>query len=360
MKILFSPVGMTDPVSVEKKGSEVVAVHEGALLQILRHEKPDKVILYFSEETIGLEEVDHRYTGGIRLLEQDLGIAFDVESIKHPELKDVHLFDGFLTEFRDILEKQREQYPDAEIIVNTSSGTPAMKSTLQILAAASTLRLKPVQVATWKKTANNARVCDIQKEWEINADRCSDAENRVTVSEHTNLLYEFNRKVLIKLIDEYDYHAADVLCRQLGPIIPRPFTQLLKAAFLRASAKFPEAQRSFRECMNEDLMPETNKICEYYLLLCIKAQKQENADLLRMISPVFVEILACAIKEQFSVNIDDYRSNQFYWNTDAVCHSDLYRKFDQLPYYHPNDRGRHNGTGCSGRVYYFLAANKSD
>ena len=181
MKILFSPVGMTDPVSPEKHGSEITAVHEGALLQILRHEKPDRVILYYSGETVRHEREDHRYIGGIRLLEQDLGITFAVETIEHPELEDVHLFDGFLVEFRKILEKLRKENPDAEILVNTSSGTPAMKSTLQILAAASALRLKPVQVATWTKSSNHARPCDIQAEWAINADCRPDAENRVTV-----------------------------------------------------------------------------------------------------------------------------------------------------------------------------------
>lgn len=338
MKILFSPVGMTDPVSVEKNENKIVAVHEGALLQILRYERPDKVLLYYSGETVQHEKEDQRYIGGIRLLEQDLGITFDVETIEHPELKDVHLFDGFLVEFREILEKLREQNPDAEILVNTSSGTPAMKSTLQILAAASTLCLKPVQVATWTESSNHARPCDIQTEWEINADRRPDSRSRVTVSGHTNLLYEFNRKVLIQLIDEYDYHAASLLCRQIGPMIPRKFTNLLGAAILRSNAKFTEAQHIFRECMREDLMPEVNVIGEYFLLLSIKAQKQENADLLRMISPIFIELLARAIRKQFDINIDDFRNDFGTWNKSALQNSVLSGKFNQVLAYHRGER----------------------
>ena len=342
MKILFSPVGMTDPVSVESyKDKGTVAVHEGALLQILRHERPDKVILYFSGEAMQHEKEDHRYTGGVRLLEQDLGVKFDIETIEHPELTDVHLFDGFLVEFRKILSELREKKPDAEILVNTSSGTPAMKSTLQILAAATTLCLKPVQVATWRESANNPRPCDIEKEWEINADRQPDAKNRVTVSAHTNLLYEFNRKVLMQLIDEYDYHAAAVLCRQLGGIIPKKILPLLDAAVLRINAKFPEAQRKFRECMQTELMPETNKNREYFLLLLIKARKQEYADLLRMLSPLYVELFAHAIKKQFAVDIDDFRYNQYYWDKNALNHSDLVGKFDQVRVYHQGNQRYH-------------------
>ena len=77
MKILFSPVGMTDPVSEEfdKSTREIIAYHEGALLQILRNERPEQIYLYLSKEAIELEQQDHRYLEGIRLLEADLEIS---------------------------------------------------------------------------------------------------------------------------------------------------------------------------------------------------------------------------------------------------------------------------------------------
>ena len=97
MKILFSPVGMTDPVSEERDSvtKELAAVHEGALLQICRHELPDKIYLYFSKEACELEQQDHRYLGGMELLGQTLGTQFDVQVIERPELTEVHRFDEF-------------------------------------------------------------------------------------------------------------------------------------------------------------------------------------------------------------------------------------------------------------------------
>lgn len=41
MKILFSPIGTTDPVR---------NCRDGACLHILRHYHPDKVVLYFTAE----------------------------------------------------------------------------------------------------------------------------------------------------------------------------------------------------------------------------------------------------------------------------------------------------------------------
>ncbi|HAG13859.1 MAG TPA: hypothetical protein DCG49_08365 [Ruminococcus sp.] len=345
MKILFSPVGMTDPVSEEinRETKKLAAVHEGALLQICRHEQPDKVYLYFSQEACALEQKDHRYLGGLELLREELGLQFSVEVFERPELTEVHLFDAFLQEFRDILTKIRDEHPDAELLVNVSSGTPAMKSTLQILASASELNLKPLQVATWSYKPNHPRDCDIQKEWTLNTDREPTAPNRVTASANTNLLYEFNRKVLMKLIDEYDYHAAKTVSVQMRGLLPKKFTELLDAAALRSDAKFRDAQQKFRACGKEDLMPGTVQTAEYFLLLDIYVKKEKYTDFLRAMTPFILELFGGALKKMFGI---DYRSytrsnNPLMWDEMALKNSGLYGKFDQVAAYHQNDKKRH-------------------
>ena len=152
MKVLFSPVGMTDPVSEirDPQTKEIIGVRDGSLLQICRHYQPDVVYMYMSAETIEYEKMDGRYEKSIRLVGQEIGQEIRLEKIEHPELTEVQLFDPFLTEFQEILNGLHEKYPDAELLVNVSSGTPAMKSALQILAAASNLKLTPLQVTTIK------------------------------------------------------------------------------------------------------------------------------------------------------------------------------------------------------------------
>ena len=53
MKILFSPIGTTDPVR---------NCRDGACLHILRHYHPDKVVLYFTAEMEKRERNTHMYT----------------------------------------------------------------------------------------------------------------------------------------------------------------------------------------------------------------------------------------------------------------------------------------------------------
>lgn len=50
-------------------------------------------------------------------------------------MEEVQVFDTFMKEYREILNDIRDKNPESEIILNVSSGTPAMKSALQILAA---------------------------------------------------------------------------------------------------------------------------------------------------------------------------------------------------------------------------------
>lgn len=58
-KILFSPVGNTDPIRYNKDGS---------MLHICRVYKPDVVYLYLSQEMAENQKKDGRYTTALRFL----------------------------------------------------------------------------------------------------------------------------------------------------------------------------------------------------------------------------------------------------------------------------------------------------
>ncbi len=57
---------------------------------------------------------------------------FEIIEIQKNELEEVQVFDTFMKEYREILNDIRDKNPESEIILNVSSGTPAMKSALQI------------------------------------------------------------------------------------------------------------------------------------------------------------------------------------------------------------------------------------
>ena len=125
-KILFSPIGGTDPIS---------NFRDGAMLHICRIYKPDIVYLYLSKEMCEFQKKDDRYRYCLEQLGKKLDKHFEIIEIQKNELEEVQVFDTFMKEYREILNDIRDKNPESEIILNVSSGTPAMKSALQILAA---------------------------------------------------------------------------------------------------------------------------------------------------------------------------------------------------------------------------------
>ena len=172
-KILFSPIGSTDPISGQ---------YDGALLHIIRVYKPDKVYLYLSKEICELEDMDNRYSYCLSQLAKYLDIDLQTEWIRKEELTDVHIFDYFFIEYsnllKEIYKKELENDDELEMYLNVSSGTPAMKSALQCFATLSEEPLIPIQVATPTKRINKREEIGleyaVELQWEYNIDNSDD------------------------------------------------------------------------------------------------------------------------------------------------------------------------------------------
>ena len=95
-KILFSPLGKTDPISNK---------HDGSMLHICRIYKPDKVYLYMSKEILQDHESDNRYVFCLEKLGELLNHNFEIEIIERPELVYVHKLDDFYEEFKRCLQE---------------------------------------------------------------------------------------------------------------------------------------------------------------------------------------------------------------------------------------------------------------
>ena len=341
MKILFSPVGMSDPLTGNKKSS-TPEYYEGALLHICRYYTPDRVYVYLSQEALKLEAQDNRYSKSLELIQQAVQKPMQISYIERPDLVDVQIFDIFLLDFQEILTEIRKDYPEAEILLNVSSGTPAMKSALQTLTAASDLNLIPLQVSTPTKSANNKeeKVRDIEFEWEHSRDNLSGAENRVTVSKNHNLLYEFNKKILISLIDSYDYRAAKMAANQMSGFLSDEFIKLLDAAVLRCDLKYEQANRIISKLGFKSLIEAPNQAAEYFLLLDIKIKKQQYTDYLRAMTPFILELFYQAAEIQCGLKLTDYtkKNNRFYWDKDKIAGSRIDGKFNQQKKYHKYPR----------------------
>ncbi|WP_171020596.1 type III-A CRISPR-associated CARF protein Csm6 [Anaerofustis stercorihominis] len=301
-KILFTPIGGTDPI----RGS-----YDGAFIHISRVFKPDKVYMYLSKEMVEKEESDHRYTKTLELLSKHIEKNIEYELIKRPNLVDVHIFDDFFDEFKEIIKRIRKENPESEIYVNVSSGSPAMKSSVQILSVLGEENLIPIQVSTPVKRMNDGmeKDYDVELMWECNIDNEENFENRCKKSKKRNLAFQIKADIIKEQIRKYNYSSAIDIANGSKEFISDKFMDLLNGAYRRLQLDFANMTRYISK-YNEHFLPinrrEDRDIIEYLLSLKIKIEKKEYADFIRAISPLFLEISIRIFEKYSGLNIDDF------------------------------------------------------
>ena len=201
--ILFSPVGKTDPIT---------NYHDGSLIHICRKYKPEKVYLYLSQEMLNFHRLDDRYCRCLEWLQKKEKFHAEIILLERPDLVDVQVFDYFYDEFEQEVQKIQQENPEATILFNVSSGTPAMKSALQFLAASSENMYVPVQVSTPQNGVNREQYdfekYDLETRWELNEDNEAGYVDRCVESETATLNKRIKLEIICKHIEAYDYQAA--------------------------------------------------------------------------------------------------------------------------------------------------------
>lgn len=228
--VLFSPIGGTDPISNDRDGS---------MLHICRIYRPDKVVLFMSKEICEFHNKDNRYIYCLEKLGELIGQEFEYELIMEPELSDVHdynyFYSRFRTEIENICKKDSVKCQNAasegsdddgniRILLNTSSGTPAMKSALHVIAVISENKYIPLQVSTPERKMNphreNKNEYDVKNYWENNFDNLEEYfENRCEEIECENLTVLLKRNMMRKFIEAYDYNAALMVANDIKAAI---------------------------------------------------------------------------------------------------------------------------------------------
>lgn len=300
MVILFSPVGMTDPIS---------NYHDGALLHICRHYRPDVVYLYYSQEICKIEREDDRYRYCLERLQEKLGICFEIQVIRRENLVDVHVFDFFMKEFRELLQEIRRRYPKDELLLNVSSGTPAMKSALEKMAVLLEDRMIPIQVSTPRKSSNvhyeEREAYDKEFYWEMNADNEEGSEKRCTEFTSNNFFYEIQKGIARKHIQAYDYVAAREIAGRIGILDPCCMTAI-QGACDRMKLDYQAAEKKFKTAGFSGIPVQKGRmadIVEYYLWLSIKVKREEYADFLRGITPLLVDVFELVLRKQCGIEL---------------------------------------------------------
>lgn len=271
--ILFTPVGGTDPISSTN-------CQDGSMLHICRAYQPDKIIMYMSKEMLEFQEMDDRYRYCIERLGKMQGHDYEIEIVERRELTKVHEFDYFYQDFRNIIQNiYNDMNKDDTLLLNVSSGTPAMKSGLLVLQTLGEFPAKLIQVVTPERKINEHihRDYDVQTLWELDEDNNENYENRCREIECPSLSSIKKEEMIKKHVEVYDYQAALDVADTLSVQETVAYWDLLELASRRILLDFSGvdklAVKSGVQCLPIRASSE-RKYFEYALSVGIKLKKK--------------------------------------------------------------------------------------
>lgn len=310
--ILFSPVGGTDPISWTNG-------YDGAMMHIARVYRPDKIILYLSAEMLAFHRSDNRYVYCLeklaRLQNREMP---EIEIIERPELRNVQHFDIFFDEFwKCINQITDEMTEDDELLLNVSSGTPAMKSGLEVLQTirgfSRKTRLIQVDTPTKKMNEHEHEGFDVELAWEVDVDNESDFKNRCHEFECRSLKNIQDEEIIKQLVKDYDYRAAMAVAKDM-PVPDPAYLDKLKLARARQLLDF-SAVTKLEKKTGMDVTPvkgsDARKSFEYALLLWIKKDRKEYVDFCRALTPLIVDLFEQILRDQCKIDVNQYVYRDF-------------------------------------------------
>lgn len=278
MTVLFSPIGTADPIT---------QLGDGPMLHIARHYRPDRIYLFLSPKMTGYQDADQRYTKAIELLYQSLDEPLPKVELIRSKNVEVHRFDTFIQEYEDCLgrvmkECHIKRNSEEKILVNASSGTPAMEQAAVALGALGWLPLQLIQVPTPRGGTNqkgdreSPDDYDLDLLWACNPDNDQGRPCRVHAVELPNLRDRIVREDVITLVESYDYEAALQVSKESAGF-PQQARSLISAALNRLN--LASASK------NEDML------ARYLWSLEIKCKRGLWADFVRAMTPAVMETM---------------------------------------------------------------------
>ena len=358
--ILFTPVGGTDPISASN-------CYEGAVLHICRYYKPDKVILYMSREMLENQEKDNRYLYCLERLEKLQSRTIEYEIVERRELSNVHEFDYFYEDFRAIIQNIYASMKEGDsLLLNISSGTPAMKSGLLVLQTIGEFPATLIQVATPEKGMNEHihKGYDVETLWDLNQDNLPDAKNRCKEITCPSLKKIKQEEIIKKHIEAYDYNAALSVTETMKQEDVRKYRSIIELASRRVLLDFVGVDKIARQT-GFDCIPvkasSDRKLFEYALNMDVRLKRGEYVDFIRAITPLLVDLFELVLKKQCGVDINDYCEVKKYkkvsrrqWSESKLQKTEVKQVLDKA------FQGKFNGTDIYAVHLKYLIDHFSD
>lgn len=298
MKILYTPAGDTDPIR---------GFRDGAILHIIRHYAPDKVVVFLSAEMTRKEEERQIFSKAIRNLAPQCEIEFIKENIV-----DAHHIDKLMPLVDEFL-KIRRANMNAEILLNLSSGTPQMKTIMSFLAT-DFENVLGIQVDSPTGKSNRSNFAnqddeDIELIIETNEDNEEGAPNRCSEPPLKMLKRYSLRYQMISLLDNYDYASALKLYQQNKGIFSEITGKLLNHAYNREMLKTKEALKCIEQIgkvsLNVTKNFEVQKLNEFFMVMELRQKKQQLSEFVVKLTPFLYHLAKFYFVNKLRIHLED-------------------------------------------------------
>lgn len=302
--ILFTCAGTTDPV----RGG-----HDGGILHIMRHYRPQKVYLFLSAEMDRFEQQDHRFEKAFRYAADKWAYALEW-CVEHSGIDNVADLDAVNEPLCAFFRRAEEENPGCRILINLSSGSPQMKIVLAQLALGIGHDVLGVQVSNPEKKSGtsertNGKHYVVDDELELNEDDEPGAPNRCSEPKMLAMQRDRMRAQIRSLLARRDYRALEAMSAGLPPelarlaahLAARSDLQLAEAAKLARGLKLPFKLYPALRATDEDY----KLLSEYYLLLRNLQLTQRYTEFVLRVNPFLTQLLLKLVEKSLPCPLDD-------------------------------------------------------
>lgn len=286
--VLIACPGMTDPVR---------DMYDGPILHIVRHYRPKRVVLILSEDAGKRFDAVKK---GIEWIAPECKV-----SIGGKPVKNAFSFDALTNLLPAVCAYVRQQYPESKILMNISSGTPQMQTSLCMIALSDLETYVPVQVGipdreSGRKKRFDPETDDIRSWLDDNLDNLPDAVSRCSEPQLLNFRQPMLQFQLLSLVENYDYSGARRLYESNQAIFSEETGLLIQHAERRLNLDYTEA-RKLAAKLGKELYPvkrsDILQLTEYFNSMKVKQQRGELNDFILRLE-VLATYFGCCLLEK--------------------------------------------------------------
>ena len=338
-RVLLTFAGNSDPTRNN---------YDGPMLHICRYYRPEKIYLVLTSEMQKRNE-NKIYEKAIKESLTDYNPIFEYINT---DIGNAHLFDIYFNKINETFNKIKLEHPNAEVLVNITSGTAQMISNLVMYTVdAVNINIIPIQVATPEGKGNTTEVVNdsykVNDEKENNFDNIEEFRtNRILfpdLRQYSRLLAKNQIKELLK---KYEYSTCLELLKRdifqensklnglLNFANDRRHLKGLKSNGKLKSLDDKRFDKFYYYNKNETVenkVKEWYKIVDYFALANIKQKSSDIAGYTIMLEPLIVNIYLSILRDVFGKKLSDLfsekrKEEEFSYKTDIL----KIKKYDGL------------------------------